>query len=128
VPEPPTSQRLRIAPRPTAPRSARDFLAATCASWDAEEFIEPGALVLSELVTNAVQHAGTAVDVELRLADGWLEMCVYDEGLGVPEMIPPRQRAVGGHGLEIVSRVAHAWGVSTNVRGGKAVWCVLKAE
>jgi anti-sigma regulatory factor (Ser/Thr protein kinase) len=121
------SRRLRLASHPTAPRQARDFLAATCALWAAERFLETGGLVLSELVSNAVMHAGTEVEVELQLTGDRLRMSVHDDGPGLPRVVPAHQRTIGGHGLDIVSRIAESWGVAPDPAGGKSVWCVLQA-
>jgi two-component sensor histidine kinase len=87
--------------------------------------VETGGLVLSELVSNAVRHAGTPVEVYLQLNDGRLLIQVHDEGGGRPEVVPPTRRTVGGNGLDIVSRLAESWGVTPDGNGGKSVWCVL---
>jgi anti-sigma regulatory factor (Ser/Thr protein kinase) len=122
------TRRLRLHAQATAPRQARDFLAEACASWHAEQFIEPGRLALSELVSNAVVHAGTELDVDLRLADGALTMSVHDTGPGVPRAAVPDPRAIGGRGLDIVARTAESWGVALDAVGGKSVWCVLRVN
>jgi anti-sigma regulatory factor (Ser/Thr protein kinase) len=124
----PLRQRIRLASEATAPRRARDFLAAVCAGWDARRFTEPGGLVLSELVSNAVRHTGTEVEVRLQLADGRLRIEVHDGGGGRPQVVPPERRTIGGNGLDIVSRLAESWGVNPDGNGGKSVWCVLAPE
>lgn len=126
----PLRRRIRLAPDTTAPRAARDFLAGVCARWDARRFVETGALVLSELVSNAVRHAGTGgeVEVSLQLTDGRLMIQVRDGGDGMPVVVPPTLRTIGGNGMDIVSRLAESWGVTPDSRGGKSVWCVLAAD
>lgn len=125
---PTTTQRLRLAADASAPRKARDFLGAVCADWDAPGFVEVGGLVLSELVSNAVLHAGGFIDVSLHTADGLLSIEVRDEGDGVPAVVPPARRTVGGNGLDIVSRLTRTWGVTPNPGGGKTVWCLVAPE
>jgi two-component sensor histidine kinase len=137
VSQPPLTRRLRLAAEATAPRRARDFLAAACAAWRADRLIESVAvetalietagLVLSELVSNAVLYAGTELDVELRLSGGWLTLSVRDGGAGMPRLRNPKPGAIGGHGLDIVSRLTDSWGVSPDPTGGKTVWCALRA-
>ena len=125
---PPTKQRLRLAADTTAPRRARDFLGAACAEWDTPGFVEVGGLVLSELVSNAVLHVGGFIDVSLRIADGLLSIEVRDDGGGVPAVVPPARRTVGGNGLDIVSRLTRSWGVTPDPDGGKTVWCLVAPE
>ena len=114
-----------LSPETTAPRRARDLVLQACAAWHGEWFSELGQLVISELVSNAVLHSGTAIEVELVLDGDRLIMRVHDDGDGLPTVLPQPRRAVGGLGLELVSRVAYSWGVTPDPRGGKDVWCVL---
>lgn len=119
---------LRLSAEVTAPRAARDFVAQACASGNGERYSELGQLVVSELVSNAVRHSGTAIEVEVRLEPDRLWLRVHDEGDGTPMVVPPGSRTIGGVGLDLVSRVASAWGVTRDPRGGKDVWCVLRAD
>jgi len=119
---------LRLAAEVTAPRAARELVARACAAVHGEQYVELGQLVVSELVSNAVLHTGTAIEVEVRLAEDRLWLRVHDQGEGMPAIVAPEQRTVGGVGLELVSRVAQSWGVTPDPRGGKDVWCVLPAS
>ena len=124
------NQRLTLDAKVTAPRQARDFLAAACSAWRAEQFIAPASLVLSELVSNAVMHAGTELDVQLRLADDVLLLSVHDTGPGMPKPGQPDILSVGGHGLDIVSQMSETWGVAPDPgeNTGKSVWCLMRAD
>ena len=119
------SRWLRLAPEVTAPRAARDFVAGACVAWHGEQYSELGQLVVSELVSNAVVHAGTAIEVEVRLERDQLWLRVHDEGDGVPALVPRNPGAIGGVGLALVSGVARSWGVTPDPHGGKDVWCIL---
>jgi two-component sensor histidine kinase len=121
-------QRIRLVSDTTAPRRARDFLRETCAAWDAARFAEIGGLLLSELVSNAVRHADGGIEVSLELADGRLLIQVRDDGDGVPAVVAPALRTIGGNGLDIVSRLAESWGVTPLPGGGKNVWCVVASN
>lgn len=118
---------LRLPPEASAPGRARSFVEAVCRRWSAPEFAVDGGLVVSELVTNAVRHAGTAIVIRLVLGEGGLTVRVADQGPGVPHVVPPDERLVGGRGLAIVEELADAWGVDAD-RGGKAVWCFLRTR
>lgn len=116
---------LKLDPAPDAPGRARDFVADTCRRWKVPSFLETGLLIVSELVTNAVVHAGTALRVTLSLASGVLTVAVHDQAPGMPRIIPPEQRGLfGGRGLAMVADLADAWGVDAG-RVGKTVWCRL---
>ena len=114
-----------LSPGSSAPGTARAFLAETCRRWHAEDFVTDAALVVSELVTNAVRHAGTEMLLALELSGGTLTVRVHDHGPGLPRLIPPAERGFGGQGLAIVVQLAQAWGVVVEDDGGKAVWCRL---
>lgn len=118
---------LRLAGGVAAPRQARDFLAAACSDWRAEQFVEVGSLVVSELVSNAVLHAGTDLDLTLEYSGARLLMRVHDGSPVLPEPAGVRPIGAGGHGLEIIARIAESWGVEPDP-GGKSVWCVLGAQ
>jgi anti-sigma regulatory factor (Ser/Thr protein kinase) len=118
---------VRLIAQATAPRAARDFLAMKCREWDACRFLEPASLVVSELVTNAVRHAGTDIRLDLELAGAALTVAVHDSGTGVPYVVPPERRLLGGRGLAMVERVAESWGVAAD-EDGKSVWCRIRVE
>jgi anti-sigma regulatory factor (Ser/Thr protein kinase) len=118
---------LCLAPEPSAPGQARDFFAARCLQWGAPQFLEPGVLVVSELVTNAVRHAGTEIRLGLELDGAVLTVAVRDGGAGKPHVVPPDQRIDGGQGMAMVAKLSEAWGVDT-VDGGKSVWCRLEVD
>jgi hypothetical protein len=98
----------------------------TGAAADGHGLVDDAVLLTSELVTNAVVHAGTPVQVTCRLADGAVEVVVRDGHPArlVPE-IPedekhPTERT-GGRGLLLPAALASAWGVAYG-RNSKAVW------
>jgi len=78
------------------------------------------ALLVSELVTNAVRHAATAVEVHA-VYDGRVRVEVTDDGLGWPRVVHARPDASGGRGLRIVDELATRWGADRLERG-KRVW------
>jgi anti-sigma regulatory factor (Ser/Thr protein kinase) len=120
-------------PEPTAAAAARRFVRDTLQSWltsdtaaDGHGLVDDAVLLTSELVTNAVVHAGTAVEVTCRLADGGVEVVVSDGHPArlVPE--PPENEHIpaertSGRGLLLPAALASAWGVSYG-RTAKAVW------
>jgi len=81
-------------------------------------------LLVSELVTNSVQHAAVGQDDSItlivRLTDDTVHCRVQDQGPGFeqPE-VPPEPDADAGWGLFLVEQLADSWGVD---RDARAVW------
>ncbi len=125
-------------PEPAAVAAARKFVRETLQDWlDAEpapadtrlagtELVDDAVLLTSELVTNAVVHAGTQVQVTCKLAGSAVEVVVRDSHPA--RMVPgpvgddsaPAERT-HGRGLLLPSALASAWGVSYGAEA-KAVW------
>jgi anti-sigma regulatory factor (Ser/Thr protein kinase) len=87
------------------------------------------ALVLSELISNALRHAtplpGFTLQACWRLLDDSVEVAVSDGGAEtVPTVHNPTGWAVGGRGLGIVDRLSLRWGVSGE-DGKTTVWAQL---
>jgi anti-sigma regulatory factor (Ser/Thr protein kinase) len=92
----------------------------------AAEHVENIVLLVSELVTNAIRHAGlppsAAVGLSVEVAPQSIRVDVVDggEGFAVPTVRPLGSKAVSGFGLLLVDRLADRWGV--NVDGVTSVW------
>ena len=85
-------------------------------------------LVISELVTNAVVHAGTSSALRLLLPNVRTPGAVRVEVSDLSTCPPRRRHAageeMGGRGLELVSLLADRWGWERE-GAGKRVWCEL---
>ena len=86
------------------------------------------AMIFSELITNAIRHAGLSrrAKLEVVLEAGERGTCgrVVDPGHGFdPKTIAPGPLHEGGFGLRIVDRLATRWGVNRN--GRTEVWFEL---
>ena len=86
---------------------------------------DDAALVVSELVTNALRHGAGTVVLRASFVDGRLNIAVTDSGDALPRQLPIDAERIGGLGLHIVERVSGEWGVSP-FPGGKTVWAVLR--
>jgi anti-sigma regulatory factor (Ser/Thr protein kinase) len=107
-----------------APARAREWARAHVAARAADR-ADDTLLIVSELVTNAVRHAGT--DVVLSIVTGTDRVRIeVSDGVDDPPRIAtgtPDGSRPNGRGLVIVSAVASVWGVDTMPdRPGKTVW------
>jgi anti-sigma regulatory factor (Ser/Thr protein kinase) len=110
-----------------AGRDARRAVAARAAALP-QSVQDDILLLVTELVTNAVRHGGSAgrpIGLELQRRNGRVRVEVGDHGAAFePPSAPSRPRDVGsrgGWGLFLVDRIAETWGVRTT-RSGKCVW------
>ena len=111
----------RLSPEAPSARQARRFVDETLRRWECDDLLDTVELLVSELVTNAVIHARSDVDVSVQLLPDRVRIEVADQS---PEGI--RRRALtadgsSGRGISMVESLALAWGVTTH-RSGKAVW------
>ena len=116
---------LRLQPEASSPRAARRFAVETAHRWRMTLDETALEVVTSELVTNAVVHAGTPITVRLRPVAGYLEVEVDDEGPGMGDV--PSRRSVGGQGLHLVEALSAAAGTSPLDTGTRA-WCRLPVQ
>jgi len=133
-------------PVPAAAAAARRFVRDTLRSWELagahgcpgeqagwtqrDALVDDAVLLTSELVTNAVLHAGTPVQVTCRLlgdlSNGAVEIAVLDRRPAQlrpdgPHTAAEAAERTNGRGLQLPSELATAWGV-TYARAAKAVW------
>lgn len=105
-----------------APAAARDAVDAVAAGAQPRT-VDDARLLISELVTNSVQHGtGDHVVVLLDHEDSGVLRCeVIDQGAGFVPRARPDQ-PVGGWGLEFVEQIASSWGVR---EGSTHVWFAI---
>jgi anti-sigma regulatory factor (Ser/Thr protein kinase) len=118
--------RARFGAGPEAPFAARRFLAGLLRRRPYGDRVDAHAaqLVLSELATNAVMHAGTPFSVAVRCDGSTIRISVQDRSSRQPIMRDEKPGALSGRGLRLISMVARAWGVEYRP-AGKTVWAEL---
>jgi anti-sigma regulatory factor (Ser/Thr protein kinase) len=110
---------LRLAPEPEVVTTARHALDQLTDLLPPEK-LEDVRLVVSELVTNSILHAGLSADDQISLtvtvSDGAVRGSVCDPGpgFGMPSEPSPRSDLSGGWGLPIVETISDRWGVEGN--------------
>lgn len=122
---------MQLPPEPTAPGRARAFLREELVAWGIDaELVDTAQLCLSEVVTNAVNHAHTPADVRVSLLDGVLTVLVRDRGAEGDVIEPTREEdplVVYGRGLMLVEALTDRWG-SERDAGGTTVWFALDLD
>jgi anti-sigma regulatory factor (Ser/Thr protein kinase) len=111
-------------------RRARQFLREWLRSVQLAGMTDAAELLASEVVTNALVHGDTDVDIHVRRYPERVRVEVRDSDphLALPDPHALRNdEAEGGRGLVIVSAMASAWGNSPSGRG-KTVWFELPTE
>jgi anti-sigma regulatory factor (Ser/Thr protein kinase) len=89
-----------------------------------EMLLDDAALVISELITNALRAGGSSVTVSLQVRAGRLRVTVTDRAAGRPRLRQPGVQETTGRGLHVVAALADDWGV-TDLGQGKDVWAEL---
>jgi anti-sigma regulatory factor (Ser/Thr protein kinase) len=119
-------------PEPEAAAAARRFVREVLRSWQGgglgptrDGLVDDAVLLTSELVTNAVLHAGTSLHLTCRLAGDAVEIAVVDYSPG--QLVTGTQpgglaaERTGGRGLGLPAKLASSWGVTYTHRS-KTVW------
>jgi len=124
----PPRRRDTIAADRNAPSVARAAVHEFCQDNGVLGATEAAQLVASELVTNAVVHAGTPIELTVRLVGSVLHVAVRDTGDGQARITGTvDESAESGRGLVLVDALAASWG-SFLPPVGKIVWATLKVR
>jgi len=116
---------LVLEPVLTSPRSARHWVTTRLAPWP-PDLRQTAALLVSELVANAVLHACTPVAVTLSTKGLGVRVEVSDGSVEMPTIKGYQPDAATGRGLSVVDALADDWGTRLE-DAGKTVWFTLGA-
>ncbi|ORT55640.1 ATP-binding protein [Streptomyces sp. CB03238] len=106
---------------PRARQTARDFLR-TVAPRVTDETADAVNIIVSELVTNAVRHAGGSSTLRLTPRGDSIEVAVTDSSTALPRMRrPDYKHGNGGFGLPLVKQLSRSLTVRPHPHGGKTV-------
>ncbi len=130
---------LTLAAVPGAAGVARSFVRQRLSQWGLNRLINDAELVLSELVSNAVNATGTTglrprwsdlrsrelITVRLVVTADCLVIEVRDSDPNPPAPKQPQQEDEAGRGLLIVAALSRRWHFFFPESGGKAIWAEL---
>ncbi|MGW4062941.1 ATP-binding protein [Amycolatopsis sp. NPDC004747] len=104
---------------------ARRFTRLALLAWTDGAGVDDALLVVTELATNALRHAGGDPVLRLTVEGADVRIEVFDDNPAPPVRRPAG--ADGGWGLALVDRLSSVRGTARHGRG-KVVWCVLPAS
>jgi anti-sigma regulatory factor (Ser/Thr protein kinase) len=122
----------------SAVRAARSFTRATLQRWEITDRCDDITLVVSELLTNALEHAaprpgGWPVRLGLlQSRPGTAVLCAVADASPAPPVpaplvpAPAGDLAESGRGLHVIEELSDSWGYTTAPRRGKVVWATFE--
>ena len=128
LPDRDDGQSMELPADTSSPARARMFVAELLTGWEMVEVLDAATLLTSELVTNAVRHAGTGLRLSVnRVGERGVRVAVTDHAPGVGvRMRQSLHDAEGGRGLYLVEHLSSGWG-SIADDNRKTVWFELRA-
>jgi hypothetical protein len=82
-------------------------------------------LIVSELVTNAVQHGSGEIELQIRVQDDSVFIAVDDDDPKAPVLRRVDVDSARGRGVFIVDHLARRWGTTVKQGDGKSVWAEI---
>jgi anti-anti-sigma factor len=114
-------------PVPSATAVARDLVDRACARWRLRDVADVAALIATELVANAVQHAGTPMIFAVTRRPSYLHLACRDRSPVLPRRDAGEEDEPAGRGLLIIESMAVRWGFSPT-GDGKVVWATVRSR
>jgi anti-sigma regulatory factor (Ser/Thr protein kinase) len=111
-----------LPPEPASASRARFLAREQLEPSLSRDTVEIVALLVTELVTNAILHARTPMQLNIESTPDRIRICVEDASNEQPAVRRYDSDAVTGRGLALVEQLASSWGVD-NTPSGKVVWC-----
>ena len=112
---------IRLAADPASPGVARRLVANVLRGMMSPADIEVVVLLTSEVVTNAVVHAGTPAGLVVRGIDEGVQIEVSDGDRHMPVVNDQVLDSASGHGMSLVALLSQRWGAIPTT-DGKTVW------
>ncbi|WP_433262307.1 ATP-binding protein [Actinosynnema sp. CS-041913] len=123
--EPATPVAVTLPATAGASAQARRLVGEAVATWGmSPDVAEDAALVVTELVSNAVDHASGPLELTVSRTPQGIRIEVADQSPTMPQPRPVEVESARGRGLIIVAALSQDWGTSPTGTG-KTVWAEL---
>ena len=117
----------RLPPQPSSVAEARRQVRMMLERSEREDLMEPAVLLVSEIVTNALLHAGTEILLSGRVDARGVRIEVGDGSSHLPSRRSYAPTAGTGRGLLMIESMVDDWGVTRHAQG-KTVWFELSSD
>lgn len=111
----------RLPAHPASSRAARAFVAEQLRAWDLGPAVDDSALLVSEVVTDAVLRVRLPVELVVRKVRSAVRVEVFEHGRRSPKPLYPDIETTTGRGISLVQAVAGRWGID-DIDDGRTVW------
>lgn len=112
-----------LAPISSSASAARRIIETAIDETPLTDLIDEALLLVTELVTNAIVHAGTDIELHVETTAETIRVEVIDQSPGVMAVVQanPNETREGGRGLLLIDALADEWG-TRHFGWGKSVW------
>lgn len=121
------STQITLRPQPQQVAAGRRFTRDTLTAWQHTDLAHTACLLVSEILTNAVQHARHAIGLRLHYTAREIIAEITDDNPQLPQRTMPVPADETGRGLTLVEALATTWGARPS-RSGKTVWFTLTTD
>jgi len=108
---------LRLSSTARSTTDARRFVLSALSEWDLESLHDTAALLTSEVVTNAVLHARTDIELTVRRLEDGISIEVTDGSTRAPVRRTHLEEATTGRGIDLLEQLADDWQVDLRPDG-----------
>lgn len=120
--------RLALEPEASAASQGRRWVVQRVRELDLVDLVDTVALLTSEVVTNAILHAGTPVEVTVRAEGAGVRVEVADGSATPPvRRLLYSRTSTTGRGCVLLDQLATRWGWAP-LYDGKVTWFVVEHE
>jgi PAS domain S-box-containing protein len=121
------SAQMTLRPEPQQVAAGRRFTRDTLTAWQHTELAHTACLLVSEILTNAVQHARDTIGLRLHHTAREVIAEITDDNTQLPQRTMPAPPEESGRGLTLVEALATTWGARP-ASTGKTVWFTLTTD
>jgi PAS domain S-box-containing protein len=118
------SAQMTLRPKPQQVAVGRRFTRDTLTAWQHPDLADTACLLVSEILTNAVQHARQMIGLRLHHTAREIIAEITDDNTQPPQRTLPAAADESGRGLTLVEALAGTWGARPSGTG-KTVWFTL---